>query len=84
MEEDKTARDCDESADPAADTADERAFDSVLSVRSLTAVLFPATPPTPVNPRVVKRFSAENESKPRGLASASRLFRSKPFDPGPN
>jgi hypothetical protein len=37
-------------------------------------VLFPASPPAPVNARVIKLFSAEDEKKPRGLASAAGLF----------
>ena len=46
-------------------------------------VLFPASPPAPVNARVIKLFSAEDEKKPRGLASAAGLFgvsRSNPYD----
>jgi hypothetical protein len=46
-------------------------------------VLFPASPPAPVNARVIKLFSAEDEKKPRGLASAAGLFgvrRANPYD----
>jgi hypothetical protein len=46
-------------------------------------VLFPASPPPPVNARVIKLFSADDERKPRGLASAAGLFgvrRADPYD----
>jgi hypothetical protein len=44
-------------------------------------VLFPASPPAPVNARVVKLFSADDERKPRGLASAAGLFGVRRADP---
>jgi hypothetical protein len=44
-------------------------------------VLFPASPPSPVNARVIKLFSADDERKPRGLASAAGLFGVRRADP---
>jgi hypothetical protein len=45
-------------------------------------VLFPASPPAPpVNARVIKLFSADDERKPRGLASAAGLFGVRRADP---
>jgi hypothetical protein len=55
----------------------------VAGAFGIADVLFPASPPAPVNARVIKLFSAEDEKKPRGLASAAGLFgvrRANPYD----
>jgi hypothetical protein len=44
-------------------------------------VLFPATPPAPVNARLIRGFSFHDEAKPRGLAGAAGFFASKRISP---
>jgi hypothetical protein len=44
-------------------------------------VLFPATPPAPVNARLIRGFSFHDEAKPRGLAGAAGFFASKRINP---
>ena len=69
----------DASVESAAEAAES---DSVIVGRGIAEVLFPATPPAPVNARLIKRFGLEDERKPRGLASAAGWYR--PAEPGSN
>ncbi len=48
-----------------------------VSALGIASVLFPATPPSPVNARLVRGLSFHDDSKkPRGLAGAAGIFQS--------
>jgi hypothetical protein len=83
MHAEKKAGDDGQTFGASSETTDDAEFHADAGARNIAEVLFPATPPTPKNPRVVKRFGLEDERKPRGLASAAGLFASKRSDPDP-
>ena len=75
-------RETDDPTTPAeASDASSESESGLICGRSIAEVLFPATPPTPVNPRVVRRLGFEEERKSGDLATAAGFFTPKRVDP---
>ena len=64
----------------ASDATEDSPLD-LMCGRGIAEVLFPANPPTPVNPRVIRRLGFEEERKTGDLATAAGLFLPKRVDP---
>lgn len=75
-------RETDDLSTPAqASDATSESEPELICGRGIAEVLFPANPPTPINPRVVRRLGFEEERKTGDLATAAGFFTPKRVDP---